>query len=281
MSIINNKNYIVIPVGYKRGKELLARDLVVKLLESIKHGNYLEHFNVVVCFDNVSEDLYEFIDEQYPFIHGLVNTGNSLGFARNSNNGMRLAKAENPKAGVLLVNQDCVLPDYKYLKPLTEVNGISTPYTVDIQRVDLLNRLNESNNEPPYEINSKFAFFCPFISSEVITEIGFLDGAFISSFEDDDYITRARLAGFKCFQYNVAVSHKGSHIDQSNGSLSGAYDGELVGLNLDKYVYKYGIDMSNPDNVIKTPQGNYPNHSNFLSWILSNREYNKDLMYIK
>ena len=255
---------IVCPVGCKKGRESQTQEYLKALLDSIVNGGYLDHFQVILCYDQVGEDFYEYFEEKYPFTIGLVWLGNKQGFAANSNLGIRHAKGTD----ILLVNQDCVLPDYKYMEPMFSVQGIATPYTCGIQRQDLLNKINDKNTLQGEEISRNFAFCCPYISKEVIEEVGLLEPAYISSWEDDDFITRALLAGFKCFQYNVAIYHKGSHSNNPGGeSPSGAYNAEMLGLNMQKYMYKYGI----------SPE---VTHAEFIPWVLANRTWNKEKMYI-
>lgn len=144
---------------------------------------------------------------------------------------------------------DCVLPEYKYMRHIVS-QGISTPIT----------SLNLENTETPtrHLVNNKFAFYCPYISTKVMDEIGYIDERFVT-FTDDDTIVRALLKGLIVEETTIQIHHKGSHIDQlANGSsLCGSYNQDQ--LNRDHF--KYQIKWNIPNNLT---------HDQYIPWILEN-----------
>lgn len=254
---MNNKELaIVIPAAdLKKESGQFLDDLLASIVEGQTHN----HTEIIVCFDGCKPRFVHTFCEKYPFIIPLVYGGDRLNFAKNSNRGLRVAHNEM-KLPVLLVNQDTILPKWEYLK-LIPGRGLVTPYTT-------LDMVTATNTGKRVTIQSRFPFFCPYWSTELMKEIGFLDGAYVASFEDDDAIGRTLLAGFPIEQVDVGIFHKGSHVDQAQigGSLSGAYDGNRLTISHERYRLKWNIPREIP-------------HEECVNWILKHHRWNKELMF--
>lgn len=240
---------LVVPVTDIKGDK--SRDQLERLLSS----PCFPGAEVLCVFDACKRDFVEYFQNKFPFIRTLQNTGNRLNFAKNSNLGLRQIHGENKS--VILVNQDCSLPPD--ISPLTTKVGL-----ISAQAVDTLDL-------PPgtgklTKIETKFPFYCVFIHKDVMEKTGYLDGVYISGFEDDDMIARARLAGFDCYTCDLPIYHEGSFNDANKeGSASGAYTVvELSQDRLPKYLTKWQVAPG-------------VNHDNALSWILENHEWSDNM----
>lgn len=265
---------LIIPCGWKAPIGQIALD---QCLESVAKLRPAFDWPVVLCWDFVPDRTISAFEEKYPFIISLINYGNRLYFTKNANRGLRYAHKHGMSA--LLVNQDCILPkEIRYIKG----EGLRTPYTVPtVEEMDKANAYIEQIGMGAGEVDSlnNFPFFCPYIHKNVMDEIGFLDDrAFKASFEDDDYIVRARLAGFKVQNVNVAIVHQGSHIDQmaTGQSFSGVYTIDDLGIMQDRFLWKWGIKLDDPG--MRLHDGT-PNHSMYQEWILNHYKWNKEKMY--
>ena len=264
-------NCVVIPCADTKGLE--SKQLLEDLLNSLK--DFVG--TIICCMDGCAESFNYYFQEIYkgnPNIIYLINEGNRLGFAANSNKGLRYAFKTLEAERVMLCNMDCILPSWVYLKPLFMNEGLVSATSVEEsfykdQGLDL-NGLNQSVDDGPgleYNLVEKFAGYCWVIHKNVVEKIGYLDERYKSSFEDDDYILRTHIAGFPVGALDVYVNHKGSHIDQKvlGGSMTGAYNDEMLMLNLQKYYWKYQIP------------GDIP-HDKAITWAKENHEW-QDIMY--
>lgn len=230
-------------------KEEVSEKQLTNLLSSIVAWE--ERPFIVVCFDACSKQFIKRFTNKFPFIIPLTHSHQRLNFARNANIGLEWAHRAGLSA--LLVNQDCILPEVITLIELCRGDIVSAAPTKDDLKIEKLEYK---------EVRHKFPFFCVYIDYKVMDKIGFLDGSFISTFEDDDYITRALLAGFKCKQSSIKVIHEGSFIDSSGDweSASGSYNARRLGINLVKYKTKYQV----PPEV---------GHEECIKWILDEHEW--------
>lgn len=238
----------VIPVTDIKGEK--SRNQLEQLLNS---PCFLDH-EVLCVFDACSIDFIKYFQEKFPFIRSLQNTGNRLNFARNSNLGLRAIHGEGKS--VILVNQDCKLPGD--LSPLTTVEGVvSAQATNDLELSPGTGKLTEQHN--------KFPFYCVYIDKKVMDRVGYLDGVFIAGFDDDNYIARAMLAGFKCYVADLPIYHEGSFNDANKeGSASGAYTVGDLGVRLSMYLTQWQI----PQEV---------GHAGAIPWILENHKWSENM----
>lgn len=263
-------NCVVIPCADTKGLE--SKQLLEDLLNSLK--DFIG--TIICCMDGCAESFNYYFQEIYkgnPNIIYLINEGNRLGFAANSNKGLRYAFKTLEAERVMLCNMDCILPSWVYLKPLFMNEGLVSATSVEEsfykdQGLDL-NGLNQSVDDGPgleYNLVEKFAGYCWVIHKNVVEKIGYLDERFIAGWDDDDYCARVRLAGFPVGVLNVYVNHKGSHIDQAahGGSMTGAYDNERLMLNMQKFYWKYQI----PGGI---------SHALSPKWINENHSWCEDL----
>lgn len=242
------------------------------LLVSIKNGGYT--CPIVVCFDACHEDFIDYFINRFN-IAPVINSGNRLNFARNTNLGIDYVQTQYPESHVVLVNQDSILPSRDRFEFLIKEDE---PCLVSAQSVELsgepsriikaLNAMNDKAVKSYTKVN-RFPFYCTFIHKDVLTKLGGLDGCYIASFEDDDYCTRSLLAGFTNYSSSVTIFHEGTHVDPSAmnfTSASGSYGHEQLGFNLTKYHTKYQI----PAEV---------SHSDAIDWVVKNLKW-KDEMKI-
>lgn len=203
-------------------------ELLKRLLNSITVNNIPNE--VVVCFDGCREEFVEHFALNYN-INPLVNRGNRKNFAGNSNMGLKYARDNNKH--VLLVNQDCVLPDLKSFENIYG-EGLVSATQVKLSG-DILGELNKLNNtEFAKQSHYKVTGFCLFINNTVLNTVGFLDEVnFPASMDDDDYCLRTLLAKLPVETVNVHVHHE--------ISACGAYTDETLGINYPKFKKKYGI----------------------------------------
>lgn len=220
---------------------------------------------VVVCFDGCHENFVKYFEKKFPFIHTLWNTGNRLNFTRNSNLGLRFAH-KYANSGVFLVNQDCVLPSYEFLKEV-EGPGLSTPQAIELLEGQDINKLQPEKFERE-TLSNKFPFYCPYFSKELLDKIGYLDGAFKVVFSDDQYILRTMLAGFPVESVNVKIVHKGSYHDtnKEGTSRSGAYGS----MDLGQSFMQYRIQWQIPNDI---------SHDMIIPWCIKNRTWSDKMFY--
>jgi GT2 family glycosyltransferase len=249
---------IVIPVTDIRGDK--NKDQLTRLLDSIREIPNVEY--ILVCFDSCDSEFVKHFITKYKEILPITNDKNRLQFARNANKGMRYAHKILDRS-VLLVNQDCILP--KFLGNWNSQEGVTCGTVYNADSCELLNKMNEEESRGSLltEINSKFAFNCVYIDKTVMDKVGYLDGSFICTFEDDDYITRTRLAGFRTYQSDVKFYHEGDFIDsavENWESASGSYTQYTLNVNLMKYGTKYQI----PREI---------EHKDMLQWVLEHHTW--------
>lgn len=214
-------------------------------------------FDEVLClYDACDEAFIEYFEEKYPFTTTMANNKNRLNFAKNSNRGLR--KCIEDKCGALLINMDCILPDWESISKL--FIGFSTAQAQG--SMDLPPGSGEATI-----IKDKFPFYCTHIPYEVLEKVGILDGVYIASAEDDDYIARAYLAGFEAYTIDCPIYHEGSLIDGTKEgweSASGAYNAASLDKSISRYYNKYRI----PREI---------EHSQALQWILNNHKWKGEM----
>lgn len=252
-------NCIVIPACDVKGIE--NKEQLEGLLNSLSDFPG----TIIVCMDGCKESFTFYFQDNYPNVTYIVNEGNRLGFAPNSNRGLRYAFKELKAERVMLCNQDCVLPRWEFLQDLFKAKGLVSATSTDTEDLETYNQ--QMTNDRRIQDVEKFAGYCFVIHKDLIEKVGYLDERYVSSFEDDDLILRTHLAGFPVQVINVVINHKGSHIDQNalGGSLTGAYNGERLMFNLQKYYWKYQIS------------GDIP-HSGAIAWCKANHDW-QDVMF--
>lgn len=229
------------------------------LLSSIE-GETQKNCEVAVLFDAVKPRFLDEALEKFPWIIAHVNDGlknNRYNFSKNSNIGLRFAHKEL-NLPCLLVNQDTVLPTWEHLKKIPG-KGLATPYTSE----DWKAAANTGARTP---LTNKFAFFCPFFSLNLLENVGMLDPGLKSTHSDDDMVARCLLKGIPVEQVDVAIYHKGSHIDQAalGGSLSGAYNND----DLDTFMKRYRAKWQIPANIT---------HDQAIPYILSAHNWHPEM----
>lgn len=235
--------------------------LLEALMFSIVSQNIHDRYSIVIAFDACKHPFIEYFLRRYPFIKPVVNAGNRLNFVGNSNNAIRKV-LEDGGSSIILVNQDCVLPETKWLDILTQREGLAVPSPVKICQEPPITPedLEKLAKSQPSEIqitrHNKLTGFCIFMSSEGLKKVGLMDPYFKASFDDDDLCVRYRLAGLPVEHVNFNVHHYESRC--------GAYDGNMLQLNLFKFRNKWAI----PREV---------EHGEFPAWILANHKWHSEM----
>lgn len=267
------KPYLLIPAyaGYPEAKEDLRN-----LLDSLLKGNYTEHFNVLVLLDSTGRIFEHEFKSQYKDFEFHNHSGNPKNFVGNVNIGLRRAREEG--VGALVVNQDSILPDTKYLLDTIDENKLIACKTIELKDLSLeevVGRLNELSdnkeaNIPVSELpNRMVAGYCFWVGAKVLKEIGVLPEYLLASFDDNHYQTLAQLAGFPVELAPVYIYHIGSHLDQmkEGKSRSGAYS--PVDGSLELHRMKFQGYWSIPNEVAP---------AQYISWILDNYKWEPELM---
>jgi GT2 family glycosyltransferase len=238
---------LVIPATDIKGQK--NKEQLDRLLTSIAPA--AEQYKTIVCFDSCDYSFPEYFMEKYSFIDSIENLGHRLNFTRNSNVGLRFC-FEELKSGCFLVNQDCELtPEFHANVDQITTVDLSTPSSV--QAIAGPARVNIETKELVYKrevihtkiADSRFAFYCPWISYRCMEKIGYLDGVFRKTYSDTDYVLRALLAGLTVTTTNCPIFHEGSHISTEEGwqSASGTYDASDLTAEFKQFAYKWDIDL--------------------------------------
>ena len=203
----------------------------------------------VCCFDGCDIDFVDYFRERYKFITSLHNRGNRLKFSRNSNVGLRYVRdVIKDSDGVFLINQDTLIPKFKYMEQVIG-SGLATPTTTPDKDLE-----NQPANVVRNQLNNKFPFFCPWFSMELIHDVGLLDEDLPVLFSDDAYVFKVLLQGKHLVEsVNTKVFHRGSHLEIKEGweSGSGTYVANDLSLGLLQWQVKLGLQGVPHDELIK------------------------------
>jgi len=179
----------------------------------------------ILAIDNGSTDnTVAYLKENFPRVE-VIETGENLGFGKANNIGLRKALAENADY-VFLLNQDAWIKE-DTIEKLVEVStnnpefGIISPFHLnwDSTKVDhyFLQMVNPfdcpdflsdsflKKQKDLYTVKFIHAA-CWLVSKECLSKSGGFDPLFYHYGEDNDYVNRARLKGFKigiCPSVNV------------------------------------------------------------------------------
>jgi len=193
----------------------------------------------------------------------------NLGFAGGNNVGISEFLADESISHICLLNSDVIVSDFwldrllRFDKPIigcvtNKADGEQCipidfelrrgDYPVDAPEVAYAKAFSsvQSFAEKRYRafedglVNSDFTFFCALIHRDVFDRIGFLDEAFFpGGYEDDDYLIRARAAGFApAVARDTFIFHWGS---ASFGQLSEDYFSENAKRNKAYLENKHGL----------------------------------------
>lgn len=252
-----------------------CREYIDTLLSSLRWGQY--DCPVVIAFDNCSPEFISFCETQYHNVISLPYNGEkNLNFCANANRGLRYAY-EQLNLGAFCVNMDTCLPHRLHLEKICN-QGLSSPIGehvrgTAVQKFSTLNQINDptcpcnkSVGGPTGTPTTKFAAFCMWISPEAFQKIGYLDqSTFRASFEDDDYVVRACLAGLPVQQFETKIHHELDPIQRAKQiSSTGSYTVFDLGSHMMAFMRKWGIPPHVP-------------HAQFAEWILKNRVWSDSL----
>lgn len=267
---------IVSPIydGYPEAKQDLE-----DLMYSIERGASDIACDVILSMDSCHRIFQVEAEKRYPRATVLNHKDNRKNFCGNANIALREAYKRGYE-GVLLVNQDTILPIWHLLKRLTQspFTGLCSARSRALKEdVPLETRCfalgAQTDNSPLNPVDTKdlpankFAGFCYYYPRTVMEKVGFLDEySYRAGFDDDDLIARCLLAGFTCGTVDVWVEHKGSHVDQqkTGQSRSGAYTVNDLGPHMSKYYRKWSIPANIP-------------HEKAIAWILENFQWSEEM----
>jgi hypothetical protein len=274
------KYAIVVPTCNSNDK---CEGLLTNLLDSIVWGGYVDKGSpVVICWEPDCASIIQKFEQKYPFITSLKpgmsiigpNGPVNLNFTKNANRGLRYVHKELPDCdGLICLNQDTVVPAAAHLEKIFN-DGISnaTGEHFDGSAWNKVQNLNNKNspgcpcNKTIYqgklEDSKKFACFCTWISRRALDTIGYFDDkTFVGSWEDDDYVVRALLAGLPCQVSPIRVHHELKGRDPNKGesiSTTGSYSLNDLGISGYKFIQKWNLPFG------------LERHAEFADYILAN-----------
>jgi len=211
---------------------------VLECLESIKNNDYPNYQVVIV--DNDSEEKPQPPSPEIKIVYNEEN----LGFSGGNNVGIKYA-LENNADYVLLLNDDTIV-DQNFLSKLVEAGESDKSFGMIGPKVyfyDEPNRLWDSGGKinwlynkgtmrgyneidkgqydsPPIQETEYINGCCLLVKKEVINQIGLMAEDYVAYYEDADWSTRARQAGYKCiFVPQSEIWHKGSKSTIPNSPL--------------------------------------------------------------
>lgn len=192
------------------------KDLTLECLESLAHLDY-PNYRIVVVDNGSNDGEATAIRAQFPSVTVLEN-GRNLGFAEGNNVGIRYALSQGADYVLLLNNDTIVDPQmlkvlvrvaesdeqvaivgpkiYYYDEPETiwSAGGIlrrfGTPVMLGVDEVD-------SGQHDELKEVDWISGCALLIKDSVIQQIGLIDARFFIYFEETDWCSRARRAGFK------------------------------------------------------------------------------------
>jgi GT2 family glycosyltransferase len=211
---------------------LNGKDIISECLKSIENIDYPN--KEVVIVDNGSKDKSQnFIKDNFSYVHLIENNANK-GVAEGQNIGIEYALKMDTDY-IFILNNDIKLEKgvlNELLKVLKENDkiGIVGPimYWIDnpkkIQsaggminwKTGTIHHLNANEINPPLSRLIEIDYMgLPFLSSSLIKEIGLYNSKYFAYYEDMDFCTRVKKAGYKIICVpNAKVWHFGSHTTQ-------------------------------------------------------------------
>ncbi|MHA0857011.1 glycosyltransferase family 2 protein [Paenibacillus sp. CMAA1364] len=186
------------------------RDYLIQCIDSIEKNTTTPYELIVV--DNASDDgTAEYLQQRNKTIRCWIHKQN-LGFAGAINTGLMMAKGTT----ILLLNNDilvgkgwlellltCLLSDPKIgvVGPVTNYIGGPQQIEVPYEHVDHMWAFATQHNvhDPSKWIETKrLVGFCLLFRRELFHHVGYLDEGYqVGNFEDEDWIVRVRLLGYR------------------------------------------------------------------------------------
>lgn len=213
------------------------REDTLACLESLQNQTY-ENLKVIVLDNACTDGSNEAIRAQFPQVE-ILSLAQNLGYAGNNNTGIRAA-LEGGAAWVFVVNEDILL-EPNAVRCLIETAqpdpavGIAGPMVYHADHPDVIQSaggvldarwqaFHRGQNQPE---QGQFAAVEPvdwisgcaiLVRRETIEQVGMLDERFFYYFEETEWCTRARRAGWKIlFVPQSKIWHKGVQIDYRPG----------------------------------------------------------------
>lgn len=199
-------------------------DFLKECIESIRA--YTPEFYELIVIDNASTDgTYEYL-KQLPGNKRFRRNAVNLGFAGAINQGMMMAKGST----ILLLNNDTIVtpnwlgnllacvnsdPQIGMAGPVTNyISGdqmISVPYKQVSEMQPFAKGFNR-HDPGKWNDTNRLVGFCVIIRRDVFNKLGYMDEGYeIGNYEDEDYIFRARLLGYRLVAArDTFIHHYGS-----------------------------------------------------------------------
>ena len=204
----------------------------VVCLESLKKITYPNYNIIVVDNGSAGNDARE-IKTRFGNYIFLIENDKNYGYTGGVNIGIKYALNNLAADYILLLNNDTIV-DPEFLTKMVELAetdksiGIVGPKVfqfsdtitkirlwisfIGIKQIDLWKFKNPDKGE--------IVGCCQLTKNDVIKKVGFLDESFFCYFEETDFETRARAAGYKIVNTPAArIWHKGGHTSQKVSGL--------------------------------------------------------------
>jgi len=254
-------------------------------LESILKKTNEQDYEIIVI-DNASQDgTREYLQDyarRYRNFHIQLNNKNE-GFARANNQGVTLANGEY----LVFLNNDTVVtpgwlsgllkyfsdPQVGMVGPVTNSSSNQSRISIDYNSLDDLDAFSKKRSllyaGQAFDIQV-LAFFCVVMRRAVFEKVGPLDERFgLGMFEDDDYATRLRNAGYRILcADDVFIHHSGG---KSFLQLEYTYYWQLFRENRKKFEDKWKVKWQPHlfrDEYLREQAIEISEHSLQLQWAL-------------
>ncbi|OOC63744.1 glycosyltransferase [Paenibacillus ihbetae] len=239
-------------------------DYTIQCIESIRLYTSPGTYEIIIVDNNSTDGTRDWLEQQDDVI-SILNE-NNMGFPRGCNQGIDIASGTN----ILLLNNDVIVTEnwldnmlnclYSSNKvgavscvtnSCTYLQEIPVDYT-DLESMQAFaSQYNSKSNPSAWEERLKLIGFCMLIKKSVVDQIGLLDEVFSpGNYEDDDYSTRIRMAGYKLLLCrDTFIHHYGSTSFKENRRYF-----DLLNRNKKKFIDKWGFNPNkafyfNPDMV--------------------------------
>ncbi len=223
------KNLIVsIIVSNYNGASYFYNDhnLLWNVFSSLNETMY-PNYKILLADDSSTDNSIDYTKRNFPGIKIIKNKKNG-GFAKNNNNAIKYALKKYKPDYILLLNNDIIIEDSKWLNKLLEIAEADSKIgVVGCKLVYPNGRIQHAGMEISYyggrnmgrgqkdygqfdyvkEVEG-ITFGIALINKKVIERIGLLDENFFMGYEDIDYNIRAKKANFKIYYTgNIKVIH--------------------------------------------------------------------------
>lgn len=205
-----NRPLVCVVIANYNGKE--------KLSYCVPSVLGIDYPNILICVvDNASDDLSgDLVKERFPTAHLLENTKN-LGYAGAVNTGIGFAVSQ--EADYILVLSNDMLVDDRAVRYAVEVANSDSAIGIigfrlygrrGYDSVEVFERACRDWNELTVVPDLRLAGTGMFLRVAMLDRIGIFDETYFMYGEDDDFLLRAKMAGYKLVSLNIPMWHDAS-----------------------------------------------------------------------